>query len=401
MKILFNAAFALEANVGISLYIRRLAPELSKLCELTILTPDPDLFLGVAQAVRIPDWTHSHLGRVVWTTSFLPHYCTRDFDAVFCPTPVVPMNPPLPTVAVVHDLTPLMLPRLHSTRLKALFWVALQSLRSAEAVITDSASTRSDLVAHAKLLPLERITVVHAGPGIVPDGQDSSFTARLTPYILYVGGHARHKNLPRLIAAFARLHCPPSLKLVITGWSKPELMARTRGAIQRHGLQQRVIIISDHLSEAELSSLYADCTAFVYPSLYEGFGLPVLEALTHGAPVACSNSSSLPEVAGDAALYFNPLSVDDIETTLQIIIDRTETAAELRRRGPERAKQFSWHRTAQETYRVLQGLVGGSRSIDKERILVSGTAGRTTGIRPAGRGDGNLCQRRSTAGSAA
>ena len=362
MRILFSSAFATGVNVGISSYIRRLVPKLARLCELTVLTPDPELFSGTARTVRIPSWTRSHLGRVVWTAVFLQYYCTRNFDALLCPTPVVPVNSPLPTAAIVHDLTPLMLPRLHSSRMKSLFWLALQSLRWADSVITDSASTKGDLAAYNKLVPSERITVVGAGPGILSDVQDSSLAARLTPYVLYVGGHARHKNLPRLIAAFARLPVTPSLKLVITGWSKPELIAHTKKAVQRFGLQQRVAIISDHLRDAELSGLYSNCSAFVYPSLYEGFGLPVLEALARGAPVACSRSSSLPEVAGDAALYFDPESIDDIATKLQTIISCTETAVELRRRGPERASQFSWQKTAQETYRVLQGLAVGTRS---------------------------------------
>jgi glycosyltransferase involved in cell wall biosynthesis len=354
MRVLFNAAFDTQANVGISLYIRRLAPELSKLCDLTILTPDPQLFSGAARTIRIPDWTRSHIGRVAWTTSFLPRYCTRDFDAVFCPTPVVPMNPPLPTIAVVHDLTPLMLPRLHSARLKTLFWLALQSLRWADAIITDSACTRSDLIAYAMPLPPERITVVHAGPCIAPNDQESSFAARLTPYILYVGGHALHKNLPRLLAAFAQLRCPSSLRLIITGWSKPELIARTRSAIERHGLQQRVIIISDRLRETELSSLYADCTAFVYPSLYEGFGLPVLEALAHGAAVACSNTSSIPEIAGDAALYFNPWSTADLTEKMEMLLSQPDLAQKLRGSGPKRARQFSWSTTAEKILSTLQ-----------------------------------------------
>ena len=362
MRILFSAAFAAEANVGISLYIRRLAPELARICELTILTPDPDLFLDVAQTVRIPPWTRSHLGRVIWTTSFLPRYCTREFDAVLCPTPVAPMNSPLPTIAVVHDLTPLMLPRLHSARLKSLFWLALQSLRWADAIITDSASTRGDLVTCTNLLPLKKIIVVHAGPGILPDGRDSSVSTRLTPYILYVGGHARHKNLPRLIAAFARLHFPSSLKLVITGWGKPGLIAQTESAIHRHGLEQRVLILSNRLREAELSSLYADCAAFVYPSLYEGFGLPVLEALAHGAPVACSNASSLPEVGGDAVLYFDPMSAGDIAAKMSAILTDASLESELRLRGRERAQHFSWDKTARGIYEATLAAVSRGRT---------------------------------------
>jgi glycosyltransferase involved in cell wall biosynthesis len=350
MRLLFSAAFDTRANVGISLYIRRIAPELARLCELTVLTPDPELFANAARVIRIPEYTRSHPGRVFWTAAMLGRYCTRDFDAVLCPTPVVPIDAPLPTVAVVHDLTPLMLPRLHSTKLKALFWLALQSLRWADAVITDSTSTRNDLVACTELIPLERIAVAYAGPSMMLVNPDPSFAADLVPYILYVGGHALHKNLHRLLAAFARLHCPPSVRLVITGWGKPELVARTRSAVRRYGLEPRVVILTDRLTDAQLSSLYGGCAVFAYPSLYEGFGLPVLEAMAHGAPVACSRTSSLPEVGGDAVLYFDPLSADDIATKMGAILTDRKLESELRMHGRARAREFSWESTARGIY---------------------------------------------------
>jgi glycosyltransferase involved in cell wall biosynthesis len=362
VRLLFSAAFDTQANVGIATYIRNVAPELAKLCELTVLTPDPELFTNSARTIRTPACTRSHPGRVFWTSARLARYTKRDFDAMLSPTPVVPINSSLPAVAVVHDLTPLMLPQLHSTRLKALFWLGLQSLRRAEAIITDSASTRRDLVAHTRLVPSERITVVHAGPNIAPGYSDSLFAARLTPYVLYVGGHARHKNLSRLISAFERLQYSSSLKLVIAGWSKPELIARTRRVIQRYDLQQRVVVLPDCLSRTELSSLYARCAAFVFPSLYEGFGLPVLEAMAHGTPVACSRTSSLPEVGGDAVLYFDPLSVDDIAAKTNAILTDATLESNLRQRSRERALHFSWYKTARGIYEATLAAVNRRRT---------------------------------------
>jgi glycosyltransferase involved in cell wall biosynthesis len=359
VKILFSAAFATEANVGISLYIRNLIPELARLCELTVLSPDAHLFSDIARTIGIPAWTRSHLGRVAWTTSVLPRFCSTHFDAVLCPTPVAPVAARIPVVAVVHDLTPLMLPRSHPAELKAVFWFALQTLRRAAAIVTDSEHTRTDLTTHFRVLPSRRVHVVPAGPGIRPHGGGSSYSARFSPYILYVGGHARHKNLPRLVAAFARLHCSSSLRLIIAGWSKPELIARTLNAIRLHGLEERVVIISDCLTEAELSSLYTGCAAFVYASLYEGFGLPVLEAMAHGAPVACSRRSSLPEVGGDAVLYFDPMSADSIADKLQTIVDNAELAGRLHREGPLRATRFSWAKTASSILQVLESAACG------------------------------------------
>jgi glycosyltransferase involved in cell wall biosynthesis len=346
MRVLLSAAFDTQAGVGISLYIRRLVPELAQICELTVLTPDPEIFAGYARVVPIPAWTRSHAGRVAWTTTLLPRYCHRDFDAVLCPTPVAPPHVAIPVIAVVHDVTPLVLRRTHSPALKALFWAALQTLRSANVVVTDSENTRRDLLSCLGRIPATRIRVVPAGPGVMPTDSERSFADQFRPYVLYVGGHARHKNLPRLVAAFARLRRPDSLRLVIAGWSKPELLARTQTAIRGNGLEPKVTIISDTLRAAQLSSLYAGCTAFVYPSLYEGFGLPVLEALMHGAPVACSSTSSLPEVAGQAAVYFSPTDVDDLKDALEALLWDGALRNRLRASGPAQAAAFSWPRTA-------------------------------------------------------
>jgi glycosyltransferase involved in cell wall biosynthesis len=302
----------------------------------------------------------------VWSTTSLEQYCTRQYDILLCPTPVVPITTTIPTVAVVHDLTPLMLPRLHSPELKSLFWLALQTLRRADSVVTGSRHTMNDLE-RFRLASPKNVRVVPYGPGIVPSTDDVSFSRQFVPYILYVGGHARHKNLPRLVAAFARLSRLSGTKLVIVGWSKPELIARTGDAVRRNGLEESVAVLPDRLTDGQLSSLYSGCRAFVYPSLYEGFGLPVLEALQHGAPVVCSGTSSLPEVGGNAAVYFDPLSTADIAAKIETILNDDRLASELRTRGRVRAQEFSWQKTADGIYKVAltatsRGKPGNRRS---------------------------------------
>ncbi|OYD14431.1 hypothetical protein CH330_08690 [candidate division WOR-3 bacterium JGI_Cruoil_03_51_56] len=355
MKLLLNAAFNTKVPVGIARYLRCLVPHLSRLCKLTVLTPDPELFADDCEVIRIPDLTHSSNRQVIWVITSLRGYCTKMYDVLLSATPVVPPMVRIPTVAIVHDLIPLVMNQFHRARDKTTFWLGLQTLRWADAVVAVSKYTKMDL-ARLKLVPTKRIHVVSEGPGLLPSSQRRSLAQRLRPYILYVGGHPLHKNVTRLVAAFARLRTKGNLRLILVGGGHPKHVAVTKNAIRKYQLKDRVTLLQD-LSDEQLSSLYQECKLFVCPSLYEGFGLPVLEAMAHSAPVACSSTSSIPEVASDAAVYFNPMLVDQIAGKIQLLLDRPDLRARLRERGLERAKQFSWEKTARGIYKCARALV--------------------------------------------
>ncbi|MEO0080888.1 MAG: glycosyltransferase family 1 protein [candidate division WOR-3 bacterium] len=359
MRLLINAAFDTRTTVGITQYIRHMVEELSQLCEVTVLTPDPSLLATRCETIKVPDFTRYSTRRTAWAMTALTGYCTRRYDALLSVTPIVPPLATIPTVATVHDLIPLIMNRSHRGRDKATFWLGLQTLRWANAVICDSKNTRLDLL-RLRLLPPKRIHVVTPGQGLLPSvdsdcSGNSSVTGILQPYILYVGGHPPHKNLARLLTAFSRLKFPEVTRLVIVGWGTSQHIAATKAVIAKLGLTDRVVLLSD-VPDQELSKLYRRCTLFVFPSLYEGFGLPVLEALAHGAPVVCSRAASIPEVAGSAALYFNPLSTRDIIQTIQTVIDNTQLADQLRRLGPNQANRFSWALTASKIYAIVKSV---------------------------------------------
>lgn len=360
MRVLCNAAFDTRAPGGIAQYLRRIVPELARHCELTVLSPDPEQFAPWCRALPIPEWTRSHHGRVYWALGPLASRCSGQFDALFCPTPLVPTVARLPRLAVVHDLTPLILAQDHGWPHRALFLLQLQTLRRAEGIIAVSQNTRRDLVAHLGAAVAGRTRVVYEGPGVVPSDSARDFGADLEPFVLYVGGHAPHKNVQRLIGAFARLRQPNPWTLVIVGGGAARHIAETHAAIRASGLVDRVRVL-ERLSDAQVSSLYRRCCAAVYPSRYEGFGLPALEAMAHGAPLICSDASSLPEVGGDAALYFDPGSEQALTRQLQRVLDQPALAAELRAAGLARAAQFSWaraaHQIAEELSRVATGRV--------------------------------------------
>ncbi len=346
MRVVLNAAFIGDAAVGIARYIGCLTTELCKTCEVTVLTSRPEFFSGLhCSIIPLPRWTSDQRKRPLWTLFRLSSLLKNCQAPLICPTPEVPPRISQPVIAVVHDLIPLTLPKLHSPGVKALCWTGLQTLRWADLIVTDSECTRRDLIKF-KIAASGRTLVIPAGPGILPtDPRPERSPGVLGNFILYVGGHSVHKNVPRLIAAFARLNIPRKVKLVIVGWGTEKDVARTRRAVESCQLTDRVELLP-RVSDSELSDLYRNCLLFVFPSLYEGFGLPVLEALKHGAPVVCSKAASLPEVAGSAAVYFNPFSVDDIAQSIASVLSQPTKLAMLRADGPVRAEKFSWGKTA-------------------------------------------------------
>jgi len=189
-----------------------------------------------------------------------------------------------------------------------------------------------------------------------------------TPYILYVGALESRKNLPRLLEAYTLLRqWSTGWRLVIVGarkWKSSPIFE----TVQRLQLESHVTF-TGYVADEHLPALYAGADLFAFPSLYEGFGLPVLEAMACGTPVVTSNSSSLPEVAGDAALLVDPYNVDEIAAAMRRILEDTNLAQELRMHGLARAAQFTWERTARETIEVYEkvlaekGRGSGNRSV--------------------------------------
>ena len=265
-----------------------------------------------------------------------------------------------PAVVTFYDAIPLALPQFWSAGQRLIFSLAHRlALRASAQAIAISESTRRDLVRFFHTDP-RRVTVTRlaAGPRFRP--QHGSEIQRVRQqyhlpehFILYVGINKPPKNLPRLIEAYARLAAKsPAVyyDCVIAGaWDDRYPQARLRAA--ELNLSQRVHFLGP-IRDTDLPALYAGADLFVTASLYEGFGLPVLEAMACGTPVACTNTSSLPEVVGDAGLLFDPLSVEAVAGAVQQAMSDESLRAELRRRGLQRATQFTWDRVAQETLQV-------------------------------------------------
>ena len=267
-----------------------------------------------------------------------------------------------PRVVTMHDLIYLSHPETTTGLLaKGLSVLAPAVARGATRVIADSEATAREL---ERLLgtPRAKVDVVPLGPGLRPDTAptpEAELRAQLglgdRPLVLSVSARRPHKNLARLVEAMGRL---PHAALVLPGYSsgfEDELRAIARAA----GAADRVHLIG-WIDDAQLEGLYAAATCLAFPSLAEGFGLPVLEAMLRGLPVACSAVSSLPEVAGDAALLFDPLSVDAMAAAVGHLLQDAALRARLIARGHDQAARFSWERTAAGTVATYRRALGSS-----------------------------------------
>ena len=268
------------------------------------------------------------------------------------------LTPGVASVVTILDVIWMHHPDAMSTRARVVMRTLAPACgHAADRVIAISEAAAED-VSTMLHIPRAKFDVTPLGmtaPGALPPSPEGEMRERLGlregPLVLCVAAKRAHKNLDGLIRAFAALpeeaRRPVAPLLVLPG-SPTGYERELRALAADLGIAEDVAFPA-WISEQDLEALYAAASAFVLPSLQEGFGLPVLEAMARGVPVACSNTSSLPEVAGDAALLFDPRDTDSIAAQLGRLLSDPELAAELRRRGPERARQFTWRRTAELT----------------------------------------------------
>ncbi len=269
-----------------------------------------------------------------------------------CPYYLMPYRPGVPTILTVYDFIPFHYPHYYTVKARLLYRLATAlALRTADHLTAISQATRQDLLAHYHYAP-EKITAIPLAADPVFHPKVADHTLNLPEqYALYLGSNKPHKNLLRLIESWAKLQ-PQAMPLVIAGaWDAryPE----TRQRVEELGLNQAIRFFGA-VAETDLPTLYQRAKLFIFPSEYEGFGLPVLEAMACGTPVACSNSSSLPEVAGEAALMFDPTNVAEMAETLNRLLTNEPLQTKLRELGLRQAACFSWQRTAQETLNLYR-----------------------------------------------
>ncbi len=273
-------------------------------------------------------------------------------DVLFIPASALPLVHPKKSVVTIHDIAWKFYPETFTPFMRwFLEWSTKFAVTKASRIIAVSQATKQDLVEQYNIAE-ERVVVVHHGYEAPQDQFNNLTSKQPNKYILFLSTLQPRKNLGRLIDAFAALKANlPELphKLVVVGkpgWQFESILQK----LEEH---KDIVEYKNYVPDNERLALLKNADLLVQPALYEGFGMQILEAFAAGVPVACSNVSSLPEVAGDAAVYFNPLQVQDIQHTLQSVLLDASLRHALAEKGKLRLQQFSWQKCAQETLAVL------------------------------------------------
>ena len=262
------------------------------------------------------------------------------------------------TVMTFHDAVPLVMPETLDDRIRAEMEEFIKRIQHVDCFIAVSQSTKDDMIRYLDISDW-RIHVVHNGYDegyrMIPDSgwvRDKYTGGK--PFVLFVGTLEPRKNVPALIKAFHLLN-RKGLRLVLAGnrgWEMEEIDS----LVETLKLGERVIF-TGYVPEEDLIALYNMAEAFVYPSFYEGFGIPLIEAMVCGAPVITSNTSSMPEVVGDAGLLIDPNRVEDLKSKLEMLLSEPALRSRMKEAGLERARAFSWAKSARETRAVYRKLV--------------------------------------------
>ena len=308
------------------------------------------------------------IGNLLWTHARLPRVLQKvNADLLHVPAFIAPLVAPCPVVITVHDISYLLYPS-HFSRWWAMYLKTImpQVLSSAAAIVCVSEHSKRDAVATYSIPP-EKVFVVPNGvdhdrfyPGIALNHDWACSMGIREEYVLHVGAFSYRKNIPLLLRAIAHLRSAGTWKdrqLILAG---PQDLA-LNGAHEVFETIKELelsasVLLTGHIPNQHLPALYANAALLAMPSVYEGFGLPVLEAMATGTPVVASDASSLPEVAAGAAILFQPNDHLALADAIADVLKRRSVAEELRRKGLERARQFSWQRTAQETVAVYRAV---------------------------------------------
>lgn len=371
MRIGFNAQILTDGRTGVTCYARnvvRLLPKIGKEHEFIIFGNSPDLHYDEnnVKVIITPQWINTSSKRIIWEQIYLPLLVKKyKIDIMFYPDHTASFFlKKIKQAIMVHDLAPFtMADTFHKMRRIYKQKAINYSINSAKIVFVNSFFTKSEVVRYFPNIK-NKINIVHLGlEKSIERISDEALLADhrkkyslKEPVILFVGTIETRKNIIRLIRAFAK-------GKRTYGWQHSLLLVGMPGHgfndIQKEIFSNKIqdfVKISGYVQENELSIFYSLADIFVYPSLYEGFGFPPLEAMRCGCPVIVSNSTSIPEVVGDAGLYVDPYNESSITEQINLLINNSNLKKELVEKGYKRSLQFTWEKTVSSTLEVLESL---------------------------------------------
>ena len=386
MKIGINAFCFRFPSTGLGQYLVHLTNtlvEIDQQNEYVIIGPGSNVPEGFHHPLlhsvhAVPSWAMGdvRIERAIWEQWTAPVAAQKaGVDVFHHPYFASPMIPRTPTIVTMADVIQCRLPYYIETSMKkARMKMNMQAAHKASMIITLSKHARQDIV-DLMNIPPERIRVIYLAAGDeyhpIPDpSMRAEVRARYgvgERYVFYLGGLDRRKNVPQLVRAFAQLYyrlADPNLQLFIAGdpdkQPGPQSMyPDPRPIAAELGVKDR--IICHFVEEKDKPALYSGAGIFVFPSIYEGFGLTPLEAMSCGAPVICSNRTSLPEVVGDAAISQDPDDIDALVDAMYGVLTNKELRADLCARSLQRASLFNWRKTARETIAVYEEVAARNR----------------------------------------
>ena len=358
-RVLINGRFLGQRTTGVQRYARELLEAMDRLLrlppwsasglEFLVLTPG-----GTGQPLALETIEVLPIGRLkghLWEQLDLPWHARSDLLLNLANTAPLAAGP---SIATILDASVYAVPAAYSLPFRAWYRVLIPVTgRHARQVVTCSEFSRLELERFAGLSRSRTSVIYGSGEHILQQSADETVLDRLAlrsrRYVLAVGSRSLHKNLAGVEQAASRL-AGRDFSIVVAGGANPRVFRA--GALAVEGSTRS----AGYVSDAELRALYQNAACFVYPSFYEGFGLPPLEAMTCGCPVIVSRVASLPEVCGDAAIYCDPHDPADIAAAIDRVMSDSALRQDLRHRGSERARQFSWSQAGESMLGLVQRL---------------------------------------------
>ena len=362
--ILFNfAAIQKSQLAGVAVYSREMLTEIVNNEKnrqfLIILNREVRSYFSIDQ---FPNLKVLYLGslfkkqtfRIFFELFLLPFIVLfKQIDLIFTPYVSTPIFANCEKVTVIHDIAPLVMKKYSYVRHIYIQFMMYLSMRFANKIVTVSETSKNDLIKHYPTYK-NKVTYIHNGVSKCTKIIDvSEFKKKYNfKFILFVGSIQPSKNLIRLIEAYGLMEQDVDEKMIIVGGKGWLVLDELSSLISKYRLDEKVIF-KGYVDSQELAYLYSNTTFLVFPSLYEGFGFPPLEAMSYGSAVLASNQASIPEVCGDAALYVDPYSVADISTKMMQLCTDTALREELIELGQSRVKNFNWSKSSKQLLNIF------------------------------------------------